>query len=135
MKIGSIGVTMVGARFRINAVVLCGVANPYRSLAWTALRIPNCRPLRGNTQSRLIFLLMSSEASLGGSAMQAIYPCVAGLDVHKQTVVACVRRLDARGKVSSQVRTFSTMTRDLLHLADWLVSQGATRVAMESTGV
>jgi hypothetical protein len=67
--------------------------------------------------------------------MDAIYPCVAGLDVHKQTVVACVRRLDGRGRVSKQVNTFGSMTRDLLVLGDWLSRQGVTHVAMESTGV
>ena len=54
--------------------------------------------------------------------MDAIYACVAGLDVHKQTVVACVRRWDGRGRVSKQVKTFGTMTRDLLELGDWLSS-------------
>jgi len=67
--------------------------------------------------------------------MQAIYPCVAGLDVHKKTVVACVRRLDGRGRISKQVKTFGTMTRDLLELGDWLTRHGVTHVAMESTGV
>ena len=67
--------------------------------------------------------------------MDAIYPFVAGLDVHKQTVVACVRRLDGRSRVSKQVKTFGTMTRDLLELGDWLSRQGVTHVAMESTGV
>jgi transposase len=67
--------------------------------------------------------------------MDAIYPCVAGLDVHKKTVVACVRRLDGRGRVSKQVKTFGTMTRDLLELGDWLSRHGVTHVAMESTGV
>jgi transposase len=67
--------------------------------------------------------------------MDAIYPCVAGLDVHKKTVVACVRRLDGRGQVSKQVKTFGTMTRDLLELSDWLSRQAVTHVAMESTGV
>ncbi len=67
--------------------------------------------------------------------MDAIVPCVAGLDVHKETVVACVRRLDGRGRVSTQVKTFATMTRDLLQLGDWLSAQGVTHVAMESTGV
>jgi transposase len=66
--------------------------------------------------------------------MEAIYPCVAGLDVHKQTVVACVRRLNG-GQVSKRVKTFGTMTRDLLELGDWLSQQGVTHVAMESTGV
>jgi len=67
--------------------------------------------------------------------MDAIYPCVAGLDVHKKTVVACVRRLDGRGRVSKQVKTFGTMTRDVLELGDWLSRHGVTHVAMESTGV
>jgi transposase len=67
--------------------------------------------------------------------MDAIYPCVAGLDVHKKTVVACVRRLDGRGRVSKQVKTFGTMTRDLLELGDWLSRHAVTHVAMESTGV
>lgn len=67
--------------------------------------------------------------------MEAIFPCVAGLDVHKNTVVACVRRLDAGGRASKQVKTFGTMTRDLLDLGDWLSQRGVTHVAMESTGV
>jgi transposase len=67
--------------------------------------------------------------------MQAIHPCVAGLDVHKRTVVACVRRLDGSGQVRKQVKTFGTMTRDLLDLSDWLSRQAVTHVAMESTGV
>ena len=67
--------------------------------------------------------------------MQAIYPCVSGLDVHKKTVVACVRRINARGQVDKQVRTFGTMTRDILALADWLTQESVSHVAMESTGV
>jgi transposase len=67
--------------------------------------------------------------------MEAIYACVAGLDVHKKTVVACVRRLAGRGHVGKQVKTFGTMTADLLDLSDWLSRQGVTHVAMESTGV
>lgn len=67
--------------------------------------------------------------------MQAIYSCVAGLDVHKKTVVVCVRRIDERGQARKQVRTFGTMTRDILDLADWLTREGVSHVAMESTGV
>lgn len=58
----------------------------------------------------------------------------AGLDVHKETVVACVRRL-VEGKVRQEVRTFRTETNQLLALADWLADEGVTHVAMESTGV
>lgn len=58
----------------------------------------------------------------------------AGLDVHKGTVVACVR-LQVGGRVSHEVRTFSTMTRELLDLEEWLCTSGCTQVVMESTGV
>jgi transposase len=67
--------------------------------------------------------------------MQPLYECCAGLDVHKDTVVACVRRLDQQGQAHEEVRTFSTMTNGLLALADWLDAAGVTHTAMESTGV
>jgi transposase len=67
--------------------------------------------------------------------MDILYPCCAGLDCHKNTVVACVRRLDAKGKLHKEVRTFGTMTTDVLQLADWLAQHGVTQVAMESTGM
>lgn len=67
--------------------------------------------------------------------MQPLYRCCAGLDVHKDTVVACVRRIDEQGKAHEEVRTFGTMTGSLLAMADWLANEGVTHVAMESTGV
>ena len=67
--------------------------------------------------------------------MDTLYPCCAGLDVHTATVVAGVRTATAGGKVRREVRTFGTMTDDLLALADWLAGAGVTHVAMESTGV
>lgn len=66
--------------------------------------------------------------------MDVLHACCAGLDVHKRTVVACVRRVDPAGKVARNIKTFATMTRDLLDLSDWLAAQGVTIVAMESTG-
>jgi transposase len=66
--------------------------------------------------------------------MDALHACCAGLDVHKRTVVACVRRVDPVGEVSRTLKTFATMTADLLDLADWLGAQGVEVVAMESTG-
>jgi transposase len=62
--------------------------------------------------------------------MEVIYERCCGLDVHKKRVTACVVTPDRR-----VTRTFRTMTKDLLLLADWLVEQGVTHVAMESTGV
>ena len=67
--------------------------------------------------------------------MQVLYTHCAGLDVHKKTVVACVLITQPDGAVERQVRTFKTMTADLLELADWLASLGVTHVALESTGV
>ncbi len=66
--------------------------------------------------------------------MDVIYPRCCGLDVHKRTVVACLLTLDASGERHKEVRTFGTMTDDLLALADWLAQAGCTHVAMEATG-
>lgn len=65
--------------------------------------------------------------------MDTLYPRCAGIDVHKANVLVCVCCCDRPGKVFEEVRTFSTMTRDLLALADWLAEHGVTHVAMEST--
>jgi transposase len=67
--------------------------------------------------------------------MDLIHSCCAGLDVHKKTVVVCVRRVGPQGPVAREVRTYRTMTVDLIALADWLDAEGVTHVAMESTGV
>src|SRR6201987_311194 len=66
--------------------------------------------------------------------MEVLYPHCAGLDVHKQTVVACARHM-VNGTVTREVRTFGTTTKDLLALSEWLASHGCTHVAMEATGV
>jgi len=62
--------------------------------------------------------------------MEVLHDCCCGLDVHAKTVVAC---LITKGR--KELRTFSTMTDELLRLADWLTSAGCTHVAMESPGV
>lgn len=67
--------------------------------------------------------------------MDIFHDRCAGLDIHKRTVVACVRCRDSDGSVTSHIHTFGTMTADLLALADWLDSHGVRHVAMESTGV
>jgi transposase len=67
--------------------------------------------------------------------MDVVYPRCVGLDVHKKTVVACVIVQGAKGKSQKTIRTFGTMTDDLLALGDWLAEQEVTHVAMESTGV
>ncbi len=66
--------------------------------------------------------------------MQITYTHAAGLDVHKKTVVACIFTPGHTGKPHKEIRTFGTMTQDLLALVDWLTAHGITHIAMESTG-
>jgi transposase len=66
--------------------------------------------------------------------MEVIYTRCAGLDVHKETVVACVRIAEG-GAPRQEVQTFPTTTSGLLALADWLESFGVRQVGMEATGV
>src|SRR5688572_13789340 len=66
--------------------------------------------------------------------MEVLSPRCAGLDLHKKSVVACCRIQEPGQPARVITRTFSTMTRDLLSLADWLELRGCTHVAMESTG-
>ncbi len=67
--------------------------------------------------------------------MQVLYPRCCGLDIHKKFVVACLLITAEDGRVEKRVRSFSTMTGDLLALLDWLATAGCTHVAMESTSM
>ena len=66
--------------------------------------------------------------------MEVLYPRCAGLDVHKETIVACVRVV-AGGKTTRECRTFETSTSGLLVLLAWLTERRCSHVAMEATGV
>lgn len=65
--------------------------------------------------------------------MRVIYECVAGLDVHKKTVVACRMRLTGDKRIEWEKQTFGTMTADLLKLSDWLSEWQVEQVTIEST--
>jgi transposase len=67
--------------------------------------------------------------------MEVLHTCCCGLDVHKETVVACLIHVEASGQRRKEIRTFGTTTGALLELADWLRAAGCTHVALESTGV
>lgn len=66
--------------------------------------------------------------------MEVLYPRCAGLDVHKQTVVACLRSQDG-APARREVRTFKTTTAELLALSAWLADGGVSHVALEATGI
>jgi transposase len=65
--------------------------------------------------------------------MQVMHARCAGLDVHKHTVVACVRVTTA-GRAQHEVRTFATTAAGLRGLQEWLVGAGCTHAVLESTG-
>jgi len=67
--------------------------------------------------------------------MEIVVERCAGLDVHKDSVVACVKVPGPSGERETKIASFSTFTEDLLALRDWLVAFGVTRVGMEATGV
>jgi transposase len=66
--------------------------------------------------------------------MEVLHPHCAGLDVHKDSVVACVRHM-VDGDVKREVRSFKTTTQGLMALSEWLSVEGCTHIVMEATGV
>jgi len=66
--------------------------------------------------------------------MEVVHAKCAGLDVHKESVVACARVQRGR-QITRETATFATSTSGLLELARWLGEQEVTHVAMEATGV
>lgn len=68
-------------------------------------------------------------------AIHTVYAVCCGVDVHKKEVTACLVWRDAEGRRQSDVRTYRTMTQELLSLREWLDTHGCPVVAMESTGV
>jgi transposase len=62
--------------------------------------------------------------------MQIEHPVCCGIDVHKDMLTACLRRVDTNGQVSKEGREFATTYPSLLALSDWLVDQYCPVVAM-----
>jgi transposase len=93
----------------------------------------------GSTQESIcveagtVLAVASVSKRLEGAAMQVIHPSCCGLDIHKKFVVACVLRTLPDGTLEKTIRTFSTMTDELLALGDWLRALGCTHIALEST--
>ena len=67
--------------------------------------------------------------------MKVVLERCCGIDVHKETVVACVITTDETGHVTSETRTFGTLTKDLQAFGEWLHGFNVKQVVMESTGV
>ena len=67
--------------------------------------------------------------------IRIMHPICCGLDVHKESVSACVIFPDDKGEEKCDVKVFCTFTDDLMRLRDWLAAHNCPVVAMESTGV
>ena len=67
--------------------------------------------------------------------MRVLHQTCAGMDVHKKDIKVCLVTRDNQGQRQEDVRSFRTMTRDILAMRAWLQAQGCTVIAMESTGV
>jgi hypothetical protein len=79
--------------------------------------------------------LIVARKAIGRKNMHVVYERCCGIDVHKKFIVACLCLLTPQGAIQKEVRTFTTMTADLLQMLDWLKQAGCTHVALESTGV
>jgi transposase len=67
--------------------------------------------------------------------MRVVYQRCCGMDVHKDSVTACLLVINEDGELREEKREFGTMTRDLRNMASWLASEGVEAIALESTGV
>lgn len=76
---------------------------------------------------------MTEQAPSIDDGMAVVFDRVAGIDIGKKELAACVRAPTGDGRFRSRTRTFSTMTEGLLELADWLEAEQVHTVAMEAT--
>src|SRR2546428_154381 len=120
-------------RWRSETSTPFGTASPQLNRRGS-LRNPALWP--SSTPSKVVMrTLLRVPAHCGGFSMERVLERCCGLDVHKKTVAACVRMPGKKGQQQQEVRTFGTMTKELLALRDWLEANGVTHVAMESTGI
>ena len=92
-------------------------------------------PAGMSTWGKMVFFSRSAAVTVISreeAAVEILHARCCGLDVHKKNVVACVLISQPDGLIERQVRTFKTMTGDLLALADWLSCLGVTHVALEA---
>ena len=67
--------------------------------------------------------------------IRIVHPICCGLDVHKESISACVIYPDKNGADQYDIKVFGTFTDDLMRLRSWLVDYACPVVAMESTGI
>ena len=112
-----------------------GAQSPLASWTRNPASTPSCWLQPQGLELRLLeYDNPGFHAGTDEANMKIVYDKCAGLDVHKESVVACARIVLETG-VEATVKTFGTTTKDLLALAEWLAERGCTHIAMEATGV
>ncbi len=114
-----------------------GASSSYFSWTRGLTSTPHCRlrihALEHALQTSMTWVARRCRRDME-AIMEVIYPRCAGLEVHKQTVIACVR-IAGGNAPTQEIRTFPTTTSGLLALADWLESWDVEHVGMEATDV
>src|SRR3954453_10712881 len=129
---------MLGGSLGRTPPSFSGAREPGHSLAWEPCREPRTGACEPALQIRLRVEAPGQRRCVdrvGGGFMETIVERPAALDVHKASVMACVRVPAVGGGRDEHVEQFSTTVQGLLTLADWLEAHGVTQVAMEATGV
>src|SRR3954463_16361803 len=134
MKMGRPVEESIHAAVRKEAVTFCGALSPKVSLAGPPSGTKDCCLGDESTWERLDYLKAGLRRRRKERVMQVVYERCCGLDVHKDTVAACIA-ITRGGRVDRDKRVFGTTTKALLELSDWLAEHCVTHVGMESTGV
>jgi len=124
-------------RFGLEVVFRLVPLSPSESLARDHPMTPYCAMDGRWSGSTFVSFCPFTVPSRGAPEQERWKFCirmVRGLDVHKDSVVACVRRR-AGGEAKTAVKTFRSVTVDLVALSDWLEAEGVTHIAMAATGV
>lgn len=93
------------------------------------------RQAKGANRSDRRKLKRTIEKAIASDSISMLYPVCCGMDVHKDTIVACLRTVGEKGEKLEEIREFSGFTDDLLSMRQWLLDNDCPIVAMESTGI
>jgi len=112
-----------------------GAASPQTSVTRVSGGTTDCGSSWRKHAQQNLSTLDTPRGPFSEGAVDVVHARCCGLDIHKKLVVACLITPGQGTAARKEIRTFGTMTDDLLALGDWLAGAGCTHVAMESTGV
>jgi transposase len=112
-----------------------GAASPQTSVTRVSGGTTDCGSSWRKHAQQILRTLDPPSGPFPEGAVDVVHARCCGLDIHKKLVVACLITSGQGTAAQKEIRTFGTMTDDLLALGDWLAGAGCTHVAMESTSV